>query len=382
MKKDMLIVGVMSGTSADALDIAIVQITPTGEVQLRHYQEHSIAKDIKETILRLAQSGLHEIDTLGALDRQLGDMIGHAVLDTLYQAGIAPTRIHAIASHGQTIRHRPHGSNAFTLQIACPSTIAQITGITTVADFRKRDISVGGQGAPLTPFAHHHLFSQQQDSVVLNIGGISNISWLPQTGDVIGFDSGPGNMIMDGLMLALSDGRDGMDRDGQLARMGHINHTVLNELLQHPYFSRLPPKSTGREQFGHTMINRLLSETDMSDADRLATACALTVYSIRNAMQFLPAAPQQCFVCGGGAFNEFLMQSLTNVLPDMQVQSTTHAGIPPESLEAVSFALFAWYNLQGKYNSYASVTGAQQNVIGGIIAPGNNWATLMQHLYT
>lgn len=380
MKQSMLMVGVMSGTSADALDVAIVHIDAQEQVKLRHYQEHVIAADMREVILRLAQPGLNEIDTLGALDRQMAEMVAQAVLDSLYDAGIAPTRVDAIASHGQTIRHRPNGSRAFSLQIACPSSIAHLTGITTVADFRKRDMAAGGQGAPLTPFAHRHLFSQEQDSVVLNIGGISNISWLPQAGEVMGFDCGPGNMLMDALMLALSDGRDCMDKNGELARMGHVQQKLLAELLQHPYFSRQPPKSTGREQFGEQMVNRLLAEPDMSHADRLATACALTVHSIRDAMQWLPAQPKHCFVCGGGVFNAFLMQSLADAMPDMHVQSTEQAGVPPQALEAVSFALFGYLTLQGKNNIYASVTGASQDVVGGVIAPGRNWLGLMQKL--
>ncbi|MDQ6961310.1 MAG: anhydro-N-acetylmuramic acid kinase [Mariprofundaceae bacterium] len=380
MNDAMLIVGVMSGTSADGLDIAIVNIEPEGKIHLRHYEEHPMDAEIKESIIRLAQPSLNEIDHLGSLDRKLGEMIAKAVLDTLYNAGIAPSRIHAIASHGQTIRHRPTGSHAFSLQIGCPSTIAHNTGITTVADFRKRDISAGGQGAPLTPFAHKHLFAQEKDTVILNIGGISNMTWLPTKGDVIGFDCGPGNMIMDGLMLELSDGRDGMDKDGALARIGKVQPTLLEELMQNPYFARRPPKSTGREQFGEKVINRLLSEPEISDADRLATACALTVQSIADAMQFLEKDPQQCLICGGGAFNPFLMQSLQAALPQMSVGSTQQAGIAPEAIEAVSFALFAWLSLQGKNNTYAAVTGAEQDVVGGIIAPGENWQSLLKNI--
>jgi len=375
----ILIVGVMSGTSADGIDVAIVEIGKEGKIELKHYREHPLPKDLREPVLRLAEPGLGQVDNLGRLDHAMGEAIAQAVLKTLRKAAVEPGEIAAIGSHGQTIRHRPAGKHPFSLQIGCPSTIAEITGITTVADFRRRDIAAGGQGAPLTPFAHRLLFASDHEPVcILNIGGIANLTWLPPEGKITGFDTGPGNMLMDGLMLAITDGRHGFDHEGQLAASGHLCAPLLEQLKQHPFFCRMPPKSCGREEFGKTMLDRIMAWPEICEADRLTTAMQLTVDSICESQRWLSAQPKSWYVCGGGEKNSHLMKLLSKKLMPARVCSTETAGIPPPAVEAVSFAILAWYTLQGLPNTIPEVTGASRAVTGGHIIPGRNWPDVLQ----
>jgi len=371
----------MSGTSGDAIDIAIIRLNSDGRPELKHFREYPMPGELREPILRLAEPGFDEIDAMGTLDRALGEAITDAVLDTLKDAGISPAKVMAIGSHGQTIRHRPHGRLAFTLQIGCSSTIAEKTGITTVSDFRRRDIAAGGEGAPLAPFAHRLMFGNGKHAVaVLNIGGIANISFLPPKGNVTGFDTGPGNMIMDSLMLHLSDGRHGYDRDGQMAASGVVCQPLLTEMLAHAFFSRRPPKSTGREDFGQDVANKILAWPDIGDADRLATAAELTARTIADSRDFLSEAPKAWYVCGGGASNPHLMLRLGELLAPATVQSTEALGMPPAAVEAVCFALLGWHTLHGTANTLPEVTGAHHAVCGGQITPGDNWADLLKDM--
>jgi len=373
----MLMVGVMSGTSVDGIDVAIVEICADGGVTLRAFREHPIPDALREPILRLAEPGIGEIDHLGRLDHALGEATAGAILTSLQDAGISPERIAAIGSHGQTIRHRPAGKHPFSLQIGCPSTISEITGITTVSDFRRRDIAAGGQGAPLTPFAHRLLFGNSHEPVcILNIGGIANLTWLPPDAEITGFDTGPGNMLMDGLMLSITDGRNRFDHVGQLAATGRACTPLLSALKQHPFFHQRPPKSCGREEFGTAMLDQILAWPGLTDADRMATAMQLTVDSIAGAQCWLPDQPKRWYVCGGGEKNVRLMALLSGALSPAKVCSTGDAGIPPQAVEAISFALLAWHTLTGRPNTVPEVTGAHHAVIGGAITPGRNWHDL------
>jgi len=374
----ILMVGVMSGTSADGIDIAIVEIGREKQIKLRYFQEHPMPEGLREPILRLAEPGFGQIDKLGRLDRAVGEAIGRAVMKTLQASDIAPEKITAIGSHGQTIRHRPAGMNSFSLQIGCPSTIAEITAITTVADFRRRDIAAGGQGAPLTPFAHRLLFASEcNPACVLNIGGIANLTWLPLAGEITGFDTGPGNMLMDGLMLAFTDGRSRFDHQGQLAASGCACALLLEQLKQQPFFCQTPPKSCGREEFGKNLLDQIIAWPDISEADRLATAMQLTIDSIAAAQRWLPGKPAKWYVCGGGEKNVHMMDLLSKKLMPAVVCSTEDAGIPPQAVEAVSFAILAWCTLLGRTNTVPEVTGARHAVVGGHIIPGRNWPNIL-----
>jgi len=376
-----LILGLMSGTSCDGIDAAIVRCGDKPE--LLHFQEQPMPEELREPLLRLARPGMDEIDPMGELDRVLGRAFGRTALAAIEAAGLKPADIAAIGSHGQTIRHRPRVRHPFTLQIGCPATIAETTGITTVADFRRRDIAAGGQGAPLVPFAHRQLFGQRGEAVaIVNIGGIANITFISSDGGVTGFDTGPGNMVMDGLMLALTDGRNGFDADGELAASGTLCEPLLEQLLAHPFLSRRPPKSTGREEFGAEIIDSILAWPELADADRLATACEWTARSIAGSAQFLPEPPVAWHICGGGAANAHLMRRLAALLAPARVDTTTAAGIKPKAVEATSFAILAHRALIGETNTLPSVTGAAHAVVGGQIVPGDNWRQLLADMPT
>jgi len=380
MDQEKYLVGIMSGTSADGINVAIIR---EAGAQLVHFSEQPMPPELREPILRLAEPGMNEIDAMGGLDRALGEAFGKATLATLTDAGIAIGDVLAIGVHGQTIRHRPKGVSGgrpFTLQIGCAATTAEMTGITTVSNFRSRDIAAGGEGAPLVPFAHHQLFGSPEHPVaVLNVGGIANITYLHH--DVItGFDTGPGNMVMDVLMLAMSDGRHAFDRDGDLAASGKVVQPLLDKLLEHPYLKRTPPKSTGREEFGGKIVEEILAWPETTDADRMATAAELTARSIAESIAFLPEPPERWYLCGGGAYNLHLISRLSELLEPASVTSTADLNILPEAVEAISFALLARQTLAGRANTVPAVTGAGHAVSAGEITPGTNWTDVITYI--
>lgn len=382
LQPSLHMIGIMSGTSCDGIDVAIIDINSH---QIIHFSEYPMPAELRESCLRLAEPGLDEIDRLGTLDRALGMAFAQAVIIALKEKNIPARQVLAIGSHGQTVRHRPKGisgGHPFTLQIGCAATLAEQTGITVISDFRRRDIAAGGEGAPLVPFAHQLLFANHDGTTaILNIGGIANITVLNANGSVQGFDTGPGNMLMDALMLELSDGRHAYDKNGGLAGTGTICQALLDTLLQHSFIHQQPPKSTGREIFGKDMLNRILAWPDLSDADRMATTCAFTVQSLVKQMAFLKETPKHWLICGGGARNTHLMQKLSSALAPADVSNTQQHGIPSEAVEAVSFGLLAQQTLLGENNTLAEVTGAAHPVCGGQITPGNNWKQVSQWIY-
>jgi len=375
-----LLIGIMSGTSVDGIDVAIVRMDE--RPQLVQFSEHPMPKNLRESILRLSTPGINELDAMGDLDHALGAAFALAALETIEHAGMKAQDIAVIGCHGQTIRHRPNVKHPFTLQIGSAAAIAEKTGITTVSDFRNRDLAAGGCGAPLAPFAHRQLFgSGNRNIAVVNIGGIANITWLGKDGKTIGFDTGPGNMVMDGLMLMLTDGRSAYDAGGKIATGGHVCQRLLGQLARHSFLQRHPPKSTGREEFGQNTIDQILAWPGLNDSDRLATACAFTIYGIASAICFLPDAPETWLVCGGGARNPYLMQKLSEKLAPANVATTETAGIPPQTVEAVSFAMLAYRTILGQSNTLGAVTGASRDVCGGMITPGENWPSLLCRLH-
>ena len=319
------------------------------------------------------RTGANEVERMGELDMALGELFAAAANAVIKKSGLAPKDIRAIGSHGQTIRHRPRAAHPFTLQIGNPSVIAERTGITTVADFRARDIAAGGQGAPLVPAFHRHVFhSPQRHRVIVNIGGIANITCLPADAaqPVTGFDTGPGNTLLD-QWIRHRQGRS-HDDNGQWAAAGRASNELLEQLLADPYFAAPPPKSTGREHFnlewlqGH--LKRLAAPP--ADADVQATLMQLTAGTIAGAIRrFLPET-QEAYVCGGGAHNRALMAALTGNLSGIKVATTEALGLPPDWVEAAAFAWLAHQALQGQPGNVPSVTGAKRAVILGGIYPG------------
>jgi len=379
--KQPLLIGIMSGTSCDGIDVAIVRMNERPE--LVHFAEHAMPAELHEPLLRLAEPGINEIDTMGELNVLLGQAFAEAALSAISATGLQDSDIAAIGCLGQTIRHRPRTRHPFTLQIGSAAIVAEKTGITTVSDFRSRDMAAGGQGAPLVPFAHRRLFaSKTQNTAILNIGGIANITWLGKNSETSGFDCGPGNMLMDALMLELSDGRNGYDADGELAASGQICEALLETLMQHPFLQRSPPKSTGREEFGSDILTKITAWPQLSDADRMATTAAFTVCCITDTVQFLVGKPQRWLICGGGVRNRYLLSLLTARLAPASVVTTDETGIPAQAVEAVSFAILANQTLLGQNNTLSSVTGAKRDVCGGTITPGDNWPQLLQQIPT
>ncbi len=361
-------VGLMSGTSLDAVDavVADFSIFPPSSVATHSL---SIEADLKQRILALCSEGENEIERMGQLDVELGQLFAKAVLQVVELAGLRPEQIRAVGSHGQTIRHEPDLMHPFTLQIGDPNTIAQQSGITTVADFRRRDLTVGGQGAPLAP-AYHQWLLQGRTGAVVNIGGMANITLLPEAGEaVIGFDTGPGNVLIDYWMNHTFS--QSMDENGAIARSGKVAEPLLAEMLKEPFFHQLPPKSTGRETFNATWFqSHIAALAPLAPEDVAATLVELTAITIAEGVlsQRMEAAPLR--VCGGGAHNGYLLERIAVHLPGWQVESSAVAGMDPDWVEAMAFAWLARQTLGGECSNLPSVTGAKEPVLLGAIYPG------------
>lgn len=382
MPNPMYYIGIMSGTSMDGVDVAIINT----DNQLHTLHTHPMPEPLRHDLQQLSSAEQYSVNHIASLDIQLGELFASAALEAIAAAGLSSNDMLAIGSHGQTIRHHPQADDAipqtFSWQIGCPSTIAERTGITTVADFRRRDIAAGGEGAPLVPFAHQVLFGHisEQAIAILNIGGIANISyWQHPHAPVTGFDTGPGNMLMDGLIQHITQGKQTFDPHGALAASGNINEALLQQLMQHPFIQKSPPKSTGREDFGSTMLRGIIN-TDIPDADKMATALAFTAHSIASSLAHLPEAPLHWIVCGGGTRNACLMNHLKKELSPAHVQTSDEYAIDAQAVEAISFAILAKTALTGEFNTLANVTGARHNVCGGHIIPGDNWCMLINRL--
>lgn len=362
-------IGLMSGTSLDGIDAALVRFgAARPELIAARYEPYPPA--IRQELRALCYQSSVDLIALGEMDTRLGRLFGESVNRLLEQSGMKATQISAIGSHGQTVFHRPEGPNAFSLQIADPNHIVQATGITTVADFRRRDIAAAGQGAPLTP-AFHKAFLQCPDRcrVVVNLGGIANLTVLPRSaeGQVFGFDSGPANTLMDAwAMTHLGKPRD---NDGAWARSGKIDHCLLNALLADPYFAKPPPKSTGQEYFSLGWLQRHLHGVPRQPADVQATLCELTAASILAALRRHAPEAEQLFLCGGGVHNGFLRERIEHLAP-CPVFDTDQQGLPADWLEAIAFAWLARQTLKGLPGNLPEVTGAKQPVVlGGIYRP-------------
>jgi anhydro-N-acetylmuramic acid kinase len=359
----------------DAIDAALVKIR-AGGVELISCLEYPIAPALREQINSLSHGGEDEIERLGQLDCRLGQHFAQATLDLLSQAGVERSRIRAIGSHGQTIRHRPPSAAgaseaAFTLQIGDPNTIAEITGITTVADFRRRDIAAGGEGAPLAPAFHAAAFSAPGHArAIINIGGIANISLLD--GDsVTGFDSGPGNTLLDHWILEHCGLR--FDHDGSWAAEGKVDEALLERLLQHPHIKLAPPKSTGKEAFNlDWLLQQMRDSPGLEPRDIQATLAEFTATSICNALVQHATSVDEIYVCGGGAANGDLMRRLYRKLSPAHLGTTAELGCDPAWVEAAAFAWLAQRTLEGLSGNLPAVTGAVGERILGAIYPGNH----------
>jgi anhydro-N-acetylmuramic acid kinase len=376
----------MSGTSADGIDAVVAELSGSGRGMKAHLVAHRhqrFAPALRQHILHVCLHGtVAEICELNFL---LGEHFARAALGVVRKAGLKPRDIAAIGSHGQTIHHLPSAKTPSTLQIGEPSVIAERTGITTVADFRVRDMAAGGQGAPLVPYADWVLFTSPiRPRILQNIGGIGNLTFLPPAADldeVQAFDTGPGNMVIDGVAQELSGGKLACDRDGLWAARGRVCEKLLKAWLAHPFLKRRPPKTTGREEFGEMFLRQVLADSRrsrLSDYDTLATVTALTAASIAEAYRrfvFPAVSPTavtrtQVVLAGGGAKNPVLRGMIAERIAPAKLCRVEDFGVSSESKEALAFAILAHETLRGVPANVPRATGARRAVVLGKVMPG------------
>jgi len=379
------VIGLMSGTSADGIDAALVE-WPAGTAaqpfRLVAFREEPFEPALQERIHRLAAAqvpGPEALRELARLDVLLGERFAAAAAALAEQAGIALDDVDAIASHGQTVAHHPE--DRATLQIGDPSVIAERSGVATVADFRPRDVAAGGEGAPLAPFFHFAALGHPGESrVVLNLGGIANVTAIPRGArpdDVVAFDVGPANALLDGVVRIVSGGAERFDHDGTRARRGRADAALLARLLDDAFLRRPPPKSTGRERYGTREAEALAAEwraAGRESDDLVATLAAFTVEAVARACRdFLSGAPiERLLVCGGGARNPVLMQGFARALPGTSVELVDAVGVPSAAVEAMAFALMGRNALLGIPNHLPRTTGAGRAAVLGEIVPGRS----------
>ena len=363
----MKYVGTITGTSIDGLDVALLDIDADLSVVAAETVPlpTALAADLK----MLLAAGENEVERVGAADATLGEFTGRAVLDCLARWHIATTEVRAIGSHGQTIRHCPDAALPFTVQIGDPNRIAEITGIDTVADFRRRDMAAGGQGAPLAPLFHECLFrDRSQPCTVLNLGGIANVTLLPADSDALtGFDTGPGNALLDAWVQNTRG--FAFDRDGAWAASGQIAPPLLKRLQQDPYLHRVPPKSTGKEIYHLNYVRAACEGLSLAPQDVQATLAEFTAWSVANAMERWGLLVGEVFACGGGRRNAHLMSRLAAHLPNHRLRRIDAVGIDGDFLEAAAFAWFAHRTVARQAANAPAVTGARgARVLGAIYA--------------
>lgn len=381
----MKVVGLMSGTSVDAVDAALVSIvrrSRTPRITTLAFATLPYPRSLQQRILDLSLHG-HVAD-ICHMNMYLGELFAKAALRVIQKAGHRPTDIDLIGSHGQTIHHLPKGIRESgvglirsTLQIGEPAVIAERTGITTVANFRPRDMAAGGEGAPLVPYAHAVAFGYaRRGRLVVNIGGISNVTYLPAGGGVAelrAFDTGPGNMVLDAIMREVTKGKRTYDAGGQWARRGTVNARLLADLMAHPLIARRPPKSTGREEFGAGFVRRLLAKqrrARLSTEDLLATCAMWTAEAIGSSRQWVTGDIDDVIVGGGGVYNRAVMGCLRQVFEPAPVLTFDDCGWSSKAFEATAFALLAHDTYHGQCTNVPQVTGARHPVLLGSVVPG------------
>ena len=366
-QRSSLYIGVMSGTSVDAVDVVIISLNDNSQQMIGSYSQAFDAQ-VREDILSLCQPGHDEIERLGKLNTQLGIFYGESVNKCLSENHIDASEIKAIGLHGQTIRHRPNQSLPFTLQAGDPSIVVHLTGILTVADFRRRDMAAGGQGAPLAPAFHEAFFSHPQETrAIVNAGGLSNISILEPGAAVMGYDCGPGNCLMDGW-ISRQQGLP-FDKGGEWAGQHTPDQSLLDHLLAHPFFKRPPPKSTGREEFNMPWLDSILDDfPDLTAGVVQSTLLDLTARSIADSIAQHPKNIDAIYLCGGGAYNRELIRRLAS-MTQCNVGSTSLLGIEPQWVECCGFAWLAKNALHTQPTKLQSVTGANEATTLGAIYP-------------
>jgi len=385
-----LAVGLMSGTSMDGMDAALVRLAGPAEqprVRLLAFDTLPYPPEVRHWIMRVAAGEWTTAKDVSQLNFLLGELFANAALRVCRAANVLPRRLFVIGSHGQTVYHQgtsgliPGSGQVVgpnTLQIAEPAVIAERTGAPVVADFRTADVAAGGQGAPLVPMVDYALLRDaRKGTVALNIGGIANVTVIPakaKPSDVTGFDTGPGNMVSDALVRHFTRNREHYDAGGRVAALGKVNEPLLSDALSHPFFLHRPPKSAGREQFGRSFVERyFLSRRGARFEDLLRTSVELTARAIADAparFVFPSTKIERLIVSGGGAHNRFLVKRLAELLPQLTVELSDRYGLPGDAKEAIAFAILADRSLHGLPGNLPSVTGARRAVVlGKIVRP-------------
>ena len=365
----MLTIGLMSGTSADGVDAALCEFDDNGTMKIRGTIFRPYDQALNERIHALCNSANPDENEVSAVDRELINCFTQAVKDLLNESGTHASDVSVIGSHGQTIRHCPECDPPYSRQIGDPGELARRTGIATVGDLRSADLLAGGQGAPLAPGFHNAVFrSSKVNRVILNIGGIANITRLPAdlSVPVTGFDTGPGNTLIDAWVRRSL--HQSFDRDGKWARSGSVIPGLLHYLLDEPYLDQAPPKSTGRELFSDLWLNRKLENfAGSKPEDIAATLVAFTVDTIVDALERFAGDTDEIYVCGGGAHNQYLLELLRTGLSDRYLATTEDLGIDPDWVEAAAFAWLARQTLLGLPGNLPEVTGASRPVVLGTL---------------
>jgi anhydro-N-acetylmuramic acid kinase len=364
-----LYLGLMSGTSADGIDAALVQFPEAGGCRFVFGHTHPWDPALRAELIGLGEGGaIGSLDALGRIDAAIGITFAEAANALLRLSGVERSQVRAIGSHGQTVRHRPLADPAFTMQLGDANRIAEATGITTVADFRRRDVAAGGHGAPLMPAFHLAMLGTAgEDRAILNLGGIANLTLIPRDGVPRGFDTGPANALMD----AWCQRHRGVpfDADGAFAASGQVDEALLAQWLAEPWFALPPPKSTGREQFHLDWAQAAMGDGQHAAADVQATLLELTAATVADALRtHLPGAAR-VLVCGGGVRNPQLLRRLASRLPGVVIESSAVHGLDPDYLEAMGFAWLAQRTLDGLPGNLPSVSGARGPRILGAIHP-------------
>ncbi len=392
LKRDKkLVIGLMSGTSVDGIDAAIVEVTGHGletEVDLIAFETFPFPSGVPQRILALCHPDTGRVDDICEMNFYIGHLFAEAVKHILQKSGMHARDIALIGSHGQTIHHLPKDANTAcnvsrypsTLQIGEPSVIAHETRIPTIADFRVADMAAGGQGAPLVSYPDYLLFHDSEKTVgLLNIGGIANLTVLPANGtfdSVCAADTGPGNMCIDAVVSEITEGAEHYDKDGTRAAQGTAHQPLINEWLKHPFFQLSPPKTTGREMFGHTYAMECLAacrEHKLPDNDCIATLTELTVQTIADYIaRFITGQNpiDTLYVSGGGVHNQTIMRRLSELLANTAVESVDSSGISADAKEAIAFAILANETLHGNAGNLPSATGASvRKILGKFVCP-------------
>ena len=388
----MRVIGMMSGTSADGIDAALVRIEgapPALKMRLEGHSHVPFRAPLRTAILKLANGGATSTRDISNLNFALGEEFGRAAITACKRWRVPLGQIDLIGSHGQTIFHQGEllqflgaGCVASTLQIGEPSVIAALTGVDTMADFRPADMAAGGQGAPLVPFVDYLLYRDaRRGRAALNIGGIANLTVIPRAAkprDVFAFDTGPGNMIIDALAEQISSGSERYDRDAQMALAGKLAPELLKRLMKERYLQRKPPKTAGREQFGKAYAAKIAAwgeEQGVGGNDLVHTATVFTAASIAAAFRqfvFPRARVQELIVAGGGTRNPLLMAQLAAALPELEVRRSSEFGVPEQAKEAFAFAVLAHEAYHGRVNNIPAATGARRTTVMGKLVRGRN----------